>query len=202
MGRWIVCVLLVIAVAGFIFAQKEKDHVSEAWSKIAPAADNKLLEQVLEYRKTGKFELAVAVATHPANGKEPDDFLLQTTATTYFQWALADRTNKEKWVTLAVQYSERALRVNPTNPVNKFNLGDSYMAAGMNLGKPSGCPYYRKSLQAFLQLRADPVLQGEWATIEGEHVEVAPYRQKLDEHVKNLRMLAGECPGFDKARQQ
>jgi len=200
MRQWMLFVLLAMVVALFVYAQKEKDESSSAWSKTAPAADNKQFEQILDYRKKGDFERAVAVATESINGKQPDDFLLQTTAVTYFQWAQADHVNKEKWITLAVQYSERALKANPTDPVNTFDLGDSYMAAGMNLGKPSGCPHYEKSLQLFEELRASPALQGEWGTIDGQRVRLLPYRQKLDGHVKNLRLLAAGCRGFHKAQ--
>lgn len=195
MRRWMVFALLAVLAASFIFAQKEKVETAGAWSKIAPAEDNKVFEQILEYRKRGDFERAVAAAVE-VNGKQPDDFLLQTTAVTYFQRAQADQINKEKWVLLAVQYSERALQANPKDLVNVFNVGDSYMAAGMNLGKPLGCSYYEKSLQAFEHLKANPALQGEWGTIEGERVLLAAYRQKLDEHMENLRMLAVKCPGI------
>jgi tetratricopeptide (TPR) repeat protein len=197
MRKWMVFAPLAVLAASFIFAQKEKDETAEAWSKTAPAEDNKAFEQILEYRKRGDFERAITVAVEPVNGKQPDDFLLQTTAVTYFQRAQADQINKEKWVVLAVQYSERALQANPTDLVNVFNVGDSYMAAGMNLGKPLGCSYYEKALQAFDHLKANPALQGEWGTIEGERVLLAAYRQKLDQHMENLRVLSIKCPGFD-----
>jgi hypothetical protein len=196
MRRWIFYTLLVFLAVSFILAQEEKGETGGAWSKIAPTGDNKVFEQVLEYRKKGDFERAVAVAIDPVDGKQPDDFLLQTTAVTYFQRAQADQTNKEKWVGLAVQYSERALQANPTDLVNVFNVGDTYMAAGMNLGKPLGCPYYEKSRQTFDHLKTDPGLQGEWGTIEGERVRLSRYRHKLDEHMRNLRMLAVNCPSY------
>lgn len=196
MRKWIFWIIPAALALSFIFAQREKGETAKAWSKVAPAGDNNVFEQVLELRKKGDFERAVAVAIDPVNGKQPDDFLLQTTAVTYFQRAQADQTNKENWVDLAVQYSERALQMNPNDLVNVFNVGDSYTAAGMNLGKPLGCPYYEKSLHTFERLKADPGLQGEWGTIEGERVRLAPYRHKLDEHMKNLRMLAVKCPGF------
>ena len=197
MRGWIVCIILTALALSFILAQREKGETENSWSKVAPAEDNKVFEQVLELRKKGDFERAVAIAIDPVNGKQPDDFLLQTTAVTYFQRAQADQTNKDKWVDLAIQYSERALQTNPNDLVNVFNLGDSYTAAGMNLGKPPGCPYYEKSLQTFDGLKADPRLQGEWGTMGGERVRLAPYRHKLDEHMKNLRMLAAKCPGFE-----
>ncbi len=90
--------------------------------------------------------------------------------------------------------AERALDANPSDLVNVFNVGESYVAAGMNLSKPAGCPYYEKSLRAFQRLKHDPALQGEWGTIEGERVQVAPYREGLDRHTKNLRMLAATAP--------
>jgi len=76
---------------------------------------------------------------------------------TYFERAQADQAHKEKWIELAVRYSERALEANPNDLVNVFNLGDSYMAAGMNLDKPLGCSYYEKSLQTFDHLRANRI---------------------------------------------
>jgi len=196
MRRWMIFAVPAVLVVAFVFAQREKVETRETWAKIAPAEDNKVFESVLEYRKTGDFERAVAVATESHNGRPPDDFLLQTTAVTYFERAQADQAHKEKRVELAVRYSERALESNPNDLVNVFNLGDSYMAAGMNLDKPLGCSYYEKSLQTFDHLRANPDLRGEWGTIEGERVRLEPYRQKLYEHMKNLQMLAAKCPGF------
>lgn len=200
MRVWIVCLILVALVLGFTLAQRQKSETSNSWSKVAPVEDDSVFEQVLELRKKGDFERAAAVAIDPANGRQPDDFLLQATAVTYFQRAQADQPNKDKWVDLAVQYSERALQKNPDDLVNVFNLGDSYTAAGMNLGKPLGCPYYEKSLQVFNGLEADPRLQGKWGNIEGGRVRLAPYRNKLDERMKNLRMLAVNCPGFERAQ--
>jgi tetratricopeptide (TPR) repeat protein len=196
MRRWMVFAVPAVLVVALMFAQKEKVKTQETWVKIAPAKDNKIFEHVLEYRRMGDFEHAVAAAIEPVNGKPPDDFLLQTAAVTYFQRAQADQTNKEKWVELAIHYSKRALEADPDDLVNIFNVGDSYMAAGMNLGKPAGCSYYEESFQTFDRLKANPGLQGEWGTIEGERVQLEPYRQKLEEHMKNLQMLARKCPGF------
>ena len=196
MRSFVVLTGVLLLALGCNSAQQEDHDTAEAWSKAAPAKDNKVFEQVLEYRKRGDFERAVAVAIEPRNGEQPDDFLLQTTAMTYFQRAQADQANKEKWVALAVQYSERALEANPSDLVNVFNVAASYMAAGMNLGKPQGCPYYEKSLQVFQRLKVDPTLQSEHGTIEGKRVLLAPYRRKLDQHVENLRALAAKCPGF------
>jgi hypothetical protein len=200
MRVWMMFALLAVQAPSCIFAQKEKIETAEAWSKIAPPEDNKVFAQVLEYRNRGDFERAIAVAVEPVNGKQPDDFLLHTTAVTYFQRAQTDQLNKEKWVALAVQYSERALQANPKDLVNVFNIGDSYMAAGMNLGGSIGCRYYDKSLQVFERLKAEPALQGEWGSLEGERVPLAPYRRKLDQHIENLRMLADKCPGFGRTQ--
>src|SRR5438105_5246349 len=100
MRRWMVVAVPAVLAVAFIFAQKEKVETRATWSKIASAADDKIFEQVLEYRKVGDFEraVAVAVAAEPHNGKPPDDFLLQTTAVTYFERAQADQANKGKWV--------------------------------------------------------------------------------------------------------
>jgi hypothetical protein len=190
-----------IAAALLISCTGPKDHqTAEVWSMTAPVKDNERFEQVLEYRQKGDFEHAAAVAIQPTNGTPPDDFLLHTTAITYFQRAQVDQANKEEWVVLATQYSERAFHANPTEPVNTFNLADSYMTAGMNLGKPQGCTYYQRSLEVFLRLKADPALQGERGTVGGEKVLLAPYRRKLDQHIDNLRVVAATCPGFGKAQ--
>jgi hypothetical protein len=194
MLKW--AILPLLAAASFVFAQNEKIEKADAWSKTVPTEDNNVFEQILEYRKKGDFERAIAVAVETSNGRRPDDFLLQATAVTYFQRAQADQMNKEKWVDLAVQYSKDALDAKPNDLVNVFNLGDSYMAAGMNLSKPVGCSYYGKSLLVFDSLKADPSLQGEWGTIEGKRVQLTPYRAKLDEHIANLRRLAIGCSGF------
>lgn len=192
----ILFVLPAILTASLGMAQQNSGNTLEAWSKISPSSDNEIFKKIEKYRKDGDFERAVAVALTPVGGRQPDDFLLQTTAYTYFQRAQSDAANKEKWVALAVQYSERALAANPNDLVNVFNLGESYSAAGMNLGKPTACPYYEKSLQTFDRLKADRGLQGEWGTIEGERVQLAPYRKKLDEHIKTVRMLGARCPGL------
>lgn len=191
---------LLVAGVSVSLAQEKAEPTIDVWSKIAPAADNGVFEKVLQYRKSGDFERAVAVAIEPLNGRQPDDFLLQATADTYFQRAQADQPNREHWVILAVEYSERALQKNPKDLVNAFNVGESYMAAGMNLPKPMGCDYYEKSLQVFEPLESDPALEGEWGTIEGARVFLEPYRHKLRQHIENLRLLAVKCPGFAKTR--
>jgi tetratricopeptide (TPR) repeat protein len=144
------------------------------------------------------FESAVKIAIEPIDGRKPDDFLLRTTAITYFQRAQADKANGQRWITLAVQYSERALEMNPDDLVNIFNPGESYMVAGMNLTESQACDYYDKSLSVFERLKAQPALKGEWGTIEGQRVQLEPYRQKLDQHMENVRLLASKCPTFQK----
>jgi len=191
---------MVVTIAFLSLSCTRDRQAAETWSKTVPAKDKERFQQVLDYRKKGEFERAVAVAIEPAHGNEPDDFLLQATAITYFQRAQTDSSNKEKWVALAVQYSERAVKANPSSLVNVFNVGDSYMAAGMNLGTPQACPYYEKSLHVFEQLRADPALQGEWGTMDGERVLLAPYRKKLDQHLETLPSLGLKCPSFSKAQ--
>ena len=198
MLRLVAIVILIGSAACFIWSQHKSDSTAQAWSKTAPAADEIVFEKVLEYRQRRDFERAVNVAIESENGKQPDDFLLQTTAVTYFQRAQVDQSNREKWVALAVRYSERALEANPKDVVNVFNLGDSYLTAGMNLQMPQGCKYYDKSLQVFQGLKADPGLEGDWGIMEGERVRLQPYRQKLDEHIDELRMLATSCPHFEK----
>lgn len=190
---------VIMAVLLLSCAHQNKYQAPEAWSMTAPAKDKDRFEKVLECREKGDFEQAAAVALQPSNGTPPDDFLLEATAITYFQRAQVDQANKGKWVVLATQYSERALQANPTELVDTFNLAESYMTAGINLGKPQGCAYYKKSLDAFMMLKADAGLQGERGTVGGEQVQLAPYRTKLDQHIDTLRAVAAGCPGFDKA---
>jgi tetratricopeptide (TPR) repeat protein len=179
MLKIVMCFALLATLRSIAWSQHERGDSEEAWSKTAPDVDKDLFQQVLEYRKRGEFEKAVALATKPSHGKNPDDFLLQTTAVTYFERAQADQSNKEKWVSLAVKYSERALQANPKDLINVFNLADSYMAAGMNLPRPESCKYYEKSLNTFRRIEKDSALQGDWGTIDGERVRLQPYREKL-----------------------
>lgn len=152
-------IVLAVLAASLGFAQTERLEIREPWAKVAPTGDNRVFEQILEYRKKGDFERAAAVAIEQVNGEQPDDFLLQATAMTYFQRAQADRINKKKWVDLAIEYSERAFQANPSDLVNLFNVADGYMTAGMNLGKPEGCTYYEKSAEACERLESDPAIQ-------------------------------------------
>jgi hypothetical protein len=190
--------LVTVALAGFaggpaIASGKHRD-TTDAWSKVAPAEDAEVFEQVAACRQRGDFDGAVAVALKGVQGRPPDDFLLQTVADTYFQRAQADPAQRERWITLAVKYSEQALQANPSDVVNVFNVGESYLAAAMNLGKPRGCSYYDKSLGVFERLKTNPVLKGESATVEGQQVPMEPYRQKLDNHIKQARLMASGCP--------
>ncbi len=164
-----------------------------AWFKVAPPEDQEVLQKVLQCTKKGDFDSAVTLALQGVNGKPPDDFLLQTIAYMYFQRAQEDPAKRMEWVSLAVQYSERALKANPGDVVNLFNLGESYQLAGMNAPVPSGCGCYRKSLEVFERLAADPILKNDWGVIEGERVRMEAYRQRLDDKVKEVRMAVSRC---------
>ena len=186
-------VLASMATVSLVPSQGQ-DTTADAWSKVAPSEDTEVFEQVAACRKRGDFDGAVAVALKGVQGRAPDDFLLQTVADTYFQRAQAEPAQRERWVTLAVKYSEQALQASPGDVVNVFNVGESYLAAAMNLGKPRSCSYYEKSLEVFERLKTNPVLKGESATVEGQQVPMEPYRQKLDNHIKQARLMASGCP--------
>lgn len=192
-------ILVAIGTARVVFSQKQNEASVHAWSKLAPAEDNEVFEKIMECRKKGDFDGAVAVALKGVNGKPPDGFLLQTIAGTYFERAQQDKPSKrEQWVTLAVQYSERALEANPGDTVNIFDVGETYLTAAMNLQKPNSCGYYAKALEVFERLKTDPILKGEWATIEGERVPLGPYRQRLDDEIKQVHQLSAGCPAVAK----
>lgn len=193
-------VVLAAVTGGLALACQRHNGSTDAWSKVAPASDTEVFERVLEARRQGDFDHAVALALNGVQGKPPDDFLLQTVADTYFQRAQTDAAQRERWVNLAVKYSEAALQANPGDLVNVFNVGESYLAAAMNLEKPRGCSYYEKSLEVFEQLRADPLLKANSPTIEGEEVPMEPYRRKLDNHIKEARLMASGCPAVPDKR--
>jgi tetratricopeptide (TPR) repeat protein len=185
------CAVVAIGWAGKLQMQKtEQEH---AWFKAAPAHDNRIFEKVLAYRNKKDFDAAVEVALKGVGGKPPDDFLLQTVADTYFERAQWDPLNREKWVNLALKYSEEALRTNPDDLVNVFNLGESYLSAGMNLEKTRGCSYYKKSREIFEQVKASPTLRDEWGMIEGSRVQMQPYRRTLDDKIAQVSGLISTC---------
>ena len=187
-------ILAAIATGSARLSQNHNETSVHAWSKLAPAEDNEVFEKILECRKKGDFDGAVAAANKGVDGKPPDDFLLQTISDTYFERAQQeDGTKREESVSLAVQYSERALETNPGDVVNVFNVGETYLTAAMNLHKPKGCSYYQKSLEIFERLRTDPTLKSEWGTIEGERIPTEPYRQRLDEKLKQVHQLSAGC---------
>lgn len=189
-----VLVILAAMMAGVAMLLQNHRETTHAWFKIAPTEDNELFEKVLENRRNGDFDDAVTTALKGVKGKPSDDFLFQTIADTYFERAQKEPVKREQWVNLAVQYSERALVVNPGDIVNVFNVGESYLTAGMNRPKPSGCGYYRKSLETFERLEVDPILGGKSGTIEGERVSTGPYRKKLEEKIAQVRQLTAGCP--------
>jgi tetratricopeptide (TPR) repeat protein len=192
--------LVIVAAMGTggIALFRNGNNAEHPWFKLAPAEDNELFRKVLDYRNKGDFDAAVSVALKGIAGKPPDDFLLETIADTYFERAQKDPAGREQWVKLAVQYSERALEVNPTDPVNVFNVGESYLTAGMNLPTSSACDYYQKSLETLERLQTDPILKNESALIEGERVSMEPYRKRLGEKITQVRQLAAGCPAAEK----
>jgi tetratricopeptide (TPR) repeat protein len=187
-------VALVSTASLALFSCSGKSRTTHPWFKTAPAEDNQVFEKILQSRKNKDFEEAIALARKGVNGKPPDDFLLQTVADTYFERAQEEPAKREQWVKLALQYSEQALQENPADIVNVFNVGESYLSAGMNMSRPGSCGYYEKSLERFEQLKADPALKNDSAIIEGELVSMNPYRQRLDEKIEQARQLATGCP--------
>jgi tetratricopeptide (TPR) repeat protein len=194
-------ILTAVGTGSVLLSQKQNEASLHAWSKLAPAEDNEVFEKMLECKKKGDFDGAVALALKGVNGKPADDFLLQAVSSTYFERAQQDNpSRREQWVTSAVQYSERALAANPRDVVNVFNIGETYLTAAMNLQKPNSCGYYEKALGVFERLKTDPILKGEWATIEGERVPMEPYRQRLDDEIKQVRQLSSGCPAMAKTQ--
>jgi hypothetical protein len=189
----VLAVLVVMAMICVLLLEKRTASIEHAWFKSAPIEDNEVFEQVLEHRNRKDFDRAVAVALKGVNGKTPDDFLLQTVADTYFERAEADTAKREQWTSLAVQYSEQALQTNPNDLVNVFNVGESYLSAGMSLPNTEGCMYFKKSLDVFEQLKANSILQQKSGVIEGKDVYMMPYRQRLDEKIKQVRMSRAGC---------
>ena len=187
-------ILGVMAIGIATLSQKDEGRETQAWFKKAPVVDNAVFERILEDRKKGDFDGAVAAALEGVGGKPPDDFLLQAVSDIYFEEAQqGDDAKRGQWVGLAVQYSERALATNPTDVVNVFNVGEAYLTAAMNLHKPAGCGYYAESLKVFEQLRRDPILDGKLGTVEGEQVLMEPYRQRLDGKIRQVRELSEGC---------
>jgi hypothetical protein len=56
----------------------------------------------------------------------------------------------------------------------------------------------QQAIHVFERLKADPILKGEWGMIEGERVPIQPYRQRLDEKIKEVQQLAAGCPAIPK----
>ena len=194
-------VLLVVSATSNAcsMTHQSQDTTKDAWVKSAPAQDNEVFENVLAARRRGDFDGALAIALRGVDGRSPDDFLLQVAADTCFERAQGDSSQRERWVELGVQYSEQALRANPKDLVNVYNLGMSYLAAGMNLQKPRGCSYYKKSLEILEDLRANPILKGEFGVMNGEKLPLEPYRHKLDDQIQQIRVLASGCSSATKS---
>jgi hypothetical protein len=119
---------------------------------------------------------------------------LETAADVYFERAQADPINREHWVELAVHYSEMAFKAKPSDIVNEFDLGESYLSAGMNLQDTQRCIYLRRSFEIFERLRSDEMLKNEWGTIEGQRERIEPYRRVLGRKIEDVRSLIVKCP--------
>ena len=183
-------VISLLAVSWYQGHIKTKLH---AWSKIVPDQDTKELEEALAYRKRADFVGATAFIERAISEKPTDDFLLGTASDIYFERAQADPASREHWVEVAVHYSEMALKAKPFDIVNEFNLGESYLSAGMNLQDSQRCTYLQKSLDIFERVRSDEMLKNEWGTIEGQRERMEPYRKVLDRKIKDVRLLTMKC---------
>lgn len=186
----------VIALFAAVSALPQQTRGSEEhpWFKRTPESDIPVLKKILEYRSQKDWVRAIDAASSTMGPTGVDDFLLETLSDTYFERAQDDTPNRMRWVKDAVKYSERALKTNPADPINIFNLGEAYLTAGMNADrKADACVYYQNSLHVFEGLKEHPTLKDEWGTIEGERVRIAPYRQSLENKIKQVRGLAAEC---------
>jgi hypothetical protein len=196
MKRPLITLAIIASMAAGIsvFCQSRYKTQTHAWAKRVPTEDKETFEKMWELRRKGDFEAALALALKSVEQKPSDDFLLSAIADTYFERAQADPARKQEWVDLALQYSARALDANPQDIVNVFNAGENYLSAGMSTPKPNNCNWYGKSLEVFERLKADPILKTNWATVEGERVPIKPYRERLDEKIKQVHSLAAGCP--------
>ena len=186
-------VFALIAIGLIVLYERHYKTKTYAWFKLVPKEDSEVFEKMSASEKRGDFEGAEALALEGVDGKPPDDALLNAISVMYFERAQTDSANRAKWVSTAVDYSERALKANPADVVNIYNLGESYATAGMNMSKLDACRYYQKSLDILEHLQTDSVLKGDRMIIEGEDVPTEPYRARLDEKIKQVKMLHRSC---------
>ncbi len=190
---FLVLIGVVIATAVLVWTQGRENTSARAWSKAVPKDQTAVVERTSELVKAGNFEEAINLVEHSLKGTPSDDSLLQRLASIYFMRAQVDPSNRPKWVRTGLEYSTRALAANPSDIINVYNVGESQMTVAMNLQRPEACDSYRAALATFEKLRADKFLSGEYGQVEGERVQLAPYREKLDENIRLVMQAIKTC---------
>lgn len=197
-GRKVTIGVLIVAVLLAWWAYKrEQSAYAGAWFKVVPTEQNALFSSIQEQWRHNDFEAATRLATTSLRGTPSDDILYYMLSQTYFARTQSDPSrsprNIAEWVKLGIHYAEQAHSANPSDIVNDYNVAQAYATAGMNSEPPLSCDYYRKSITVLETLTNNDALKHRSGIIEGEAVNLAPYRRKLADELHEVHQLFAHC---------
>lgn len=191
--RWVFVVVAGITILVFAAIVINRHRYGGEIASALFSQDQNVVEttrSMTDLRDKKRFDDAIALGLRSIKGEPGDDYIFHAIATIYFVRALHDKNQSGKWTRLGADYSERALRANPTDIANIFNVGVNFMVVGDDLDT-GGCDYYRKSLDIFESLV--PRLQGYQAVTQGRTVQLAPFGKRNEEYLSMLRSRLRRC---------
>ena len=157
--------------------------------------------QMVAYTKQGRYDDAIQVGIKALENQPTDEGVYQQIAMVYLIRAGKDEALRERWVSNAVLYTEKALSLNSKDRdvagVLVLQEALSFESAG-DLSATERCAYYQRAKK--LVTDRTPLLQLEQLTIDGKVYPLAPLRRENDKILARIQEKAakaecGQVPG-------
>lgn len=173
-------ILVFLAVMLYVAAYFWNRHVESSLVKqrvvVVSPRGGTVSVQMMNDVKRGQYDKAVQEGVATLKNTPADAPILQDIAKVYLVRAQNDVGRREDWVRQAASWVDKALSIDPDDPVNILESADVLRAIG-NISASKGCTYYHRVLGLSDQLQR--LYSRDHVNIAGESYPVDPVRKEF-----------------------
>jgi tetratricopeptide (TPR) repeat protein len=183
---------LIAGLAGLLLLQIAGALVWHKWFRHEASQSSNVISQMQEYTRERRYDEAVQIGRSALKNTFADDTVLQQIALVYLRRAQIEAGDKSASTSQAVEYSEKALALNPSSLMDLYATARVLDIAG-DYSPAKRCELYRRSVSIFEQRM--PMLTGESMLVEGKPVPTERLRQENDYLLKRVKgkMVKAGC---------
>jgi tetratricopeptide (TPR) repeat protein len=168
---------LILALSGLLILQIAGAAIWYRWFRHDSVNSEAAVPRMQELTRERRYDEAVQLGRSALRNTSKDDAVLQQIALVFLRRAQIEDGDKKSSTAQAVDYSEKALAVNPSNPMDVYATARVLDIAG-DYSAELRCEHYKRSVSLFEKRKQ--LLTGETMEVEGKAVPTVRLRQEND----------------------